>query len=91
MLTELASDGLDITSIINQPKPSTNVVGSATQAEIEDWDETVETLTAEDDFGPEEAPQEFTISDMNQSESEGDNSSETSIDIEDLFDEAGGE
>ena len=91
LLTELASDGLDITSIINQPKPSTNVVGSATHAEIEDWDETVETLTAEDDFGPEEAPQELTISDMNQSESEGDNSSDTSIDIEDLFDEAGGE
>ena len=91
LLTELASDGLDITSIINQPKPSTNVVGSATHAEIEDWDETVETLTAEDDFGSQEAPPELTISDMNQSESEGDNSSETSIDIEDLFDEAGGE
>ena len=89
LLTELASDGLDITSIINQPKPSTNVVGSATHAEIEDWDETVETLTAEDDFGSQEAPPELTISDMDQGESEGANSSETSIDIEDLFE--GGE
>ena len=44
LLTELASDGLDITSIINQPRASTAASGEASQSEVIDWDQDVEVL-----------------------------------------------
>jgi len=44
LLTELASDGLDISSIINQPKPNVAASGEATSSEVLDWDEDVGVL-----------------------------------------------
>ena len=77
LLTELASDGLDITSIISRPKPSTTATGSASTSDVIDWDEDLDVLTEE------ESP-----TDSDEVASEDENQDEdTGIDIEDLFED----
>ena len=44
LLTELASDGLDISSIINQPRSTTAAAGDASEAAVINWDEDVGAL-----------------------------------------------
>tara|TARA_B100001250_G_scaffold399266_1_gene408472 strand:- start:478 stop:888 length:411 start_codon:yes stop_codon:yes gene_type:complete len=44
LLTELASDGLDISSIISQPRPNVAAAGDASSSEVANWDEEVDIL-----------------------------------------------
>jgi hypothetical protein len=48
LLTELASDGLDISAIISKPKPNVAASGSASFADVVNWDEDVSALTEDD-------------------------------------------
>ena len=50
LLTELASDGLDISSIINQPRSTTAAAGDASEATVINWDEDVGALMEEEDI-----------------------------------------
>ena len=50
LLTELASDGLDISSIINQPRSTTAAAGDASEAAVINWDEDVGALMEEEDI-----------------------------------------
>ena len=49
LLTELASDGLDISSIINQPRSTTAAAGDASEAAVINWDEDVGALMEQED------------------------------------------
>ena len=52
LLTELASDGLDISAIISKPKPNVAASGSASFADVVNWDEDVSALTEDDSEEP---------------------------------------
>jgi hypothetical protein len=78
LLTELASDGLDISAIISQPKPNVAASGSASFADVVNWDEDLSALT-------EDKSEESDVTDL---EMDSPASSEIiDIDIEDLFSE----
>ena len=49
LLTELASDGLDISSIINQPRANVAASGEASPSEVIDWDEDVGILMEDEE------------------------------------------
>ena len=49
LLTELASDGLDISSIINQPRSTTAAAGDASESAVINWDEDVGALMEPED------------------------------------------
>ena len=49
LLTELASEGLDISSIINQPKANVAASGEASSSEVINWDEDVNLLMEEEE------------------------------------------
>ena len=55
LLTELASDGLDISSIINQPRASA-ASGQASPSEVTEWDEDVNVLIEEEPQDTETMP-----------------------------------
>jgi hypothetical protein len=78
LLTELASDGLDISAIISQPKPNVAASGSASFADVVNWDEDVSALT--DDITEE-------LDDTDSEMETTDYGSVVDIDIEDLFSE----
>ena len=46
----MASDGLDISSIINQPRSTTAAAGDASEAAVINWDEDVGALMEEEDI-----------------------------------------
>ena len=50
LLTELASDGLDISSIISTPKPNVAADGESSTAEVANWDEDITLLTQDEDI-----------------------------------------
>ena len=54
LLTELASDGLDISSIISQPKSTVAAPGNASSSAVIDWAEDVG-LLMEDAHSPPES------------------------------------
>ena len=93
LLTELASDGLDISSIINQPRASAASAAQASTAEVIDWDEDVGILMEE------ESEDEISMGEEIASELEAVGESEenqedvlSNFDVGDLFeDEEGGE
>ena len=45
LLTELASDGLDLSAIISQPRPNVAAVGEASSIDVSDWDQEISILT----------------------------------------------
>ena len=49
LLTELASEGLDISSIINQPKANVAASGEASSSEVINWDEDVNLLMEDEE------------------------------------------
>ena len=49
LLTELASEGIDLSSIISAPQPSVAAEGEATPEDIHDWDEEINTLLDEEE------------------------------------------
>ena len=49
LLTELASDGLDISSIINQPRSTTAAAGDASESAVINWDGDVGALMEPED------------------------------------------
>ena len=54
MLTELASDGLDISSIVSQPRSmAAAALGNAPESTVIDWDEDVGVLMDEEENPPE--------------------------------------
>ena len=89
LLTELASDGLDITSIISQPKPNVAAENIA-PAPIEiNWDEDVDILV-EDESESISDVEQSDDSEESESSEEPESSEEESvsgIDIEDLFED----
>ena len=87
LLTELASDGLDISSIINQPRASAAASGQASQSEVAEWDEDIDILMEED-------PQDVELmatEENEQSEIQGSESEQetvlSGIDFDDLFED----
>ena len=48
LLTELASDGLDLSSIISQPRPNVAAAGDASSADVANWDDEVGVLLDEE-------------------------------------------
>ena len=49
LLTELASEGIDLSSIISAPQPNVAAEGEATPEDVHDWDEEINTLLGDDD------------------------------------------
>ena len=49
LLTELASDGLDISSLISAPKPNVAAEGDASPVEVSNWDEELSILEDDND------------------------------------------
>jgi len=97
LLTELASDGLDISSIISQPRPNAAVSGDASPSEVIDWDEDVgalmdDEIESEPSEDIEELSEELSEELAEEvSESEVNEEVVSDIDIEDLFEEDGEE
>jgi hypothetical protein len=50
LLTELASDGLDLSAIISQPQPNVAAVGDASSSDVSDWDQEISVLTEDSDL-----------------------------------------
>ena len=48
LLTELASDGLDLSSIISQPRPNVAASGDASSSDVANWDEEVGILLGDE-------------------------------------------
>ena len=48
LLTELASDGLDLSSIISQPRPNVAASGEASSSDVANWDEEVGILLGDE-------------------------------------------
>lgn len=95
LLTELASDGLDISSIVSQPRSTAAAaLGNAPESIVIDWDEDVGVLMEEEENNPEsidimlasedDAPAEDSIPEEDVSGEENQNMME-GIDVEDLF------
>ena len=95
LLTELASDGLDISSIVSQPRSTAAAApGNAPESIVIDWDEAVGVLMEEEENNPEsidimlasedDASAEDSIPVEDVSEEENQNMME-GIDVEDLF------
>ena len=76
LLTELASDGLDISSIISTPKPNIAVEGDSTSAEVANWDEDISLLSDGD-----------SDDDSDDTETNQDKPMSISVDLDDLFEE----
>lgn len=88
LLTELASDGLDISSIISQPRSTAAALGNAPESIVIDWDEDVGVLM-EDEETPSESiddavdpPELSTLGQVTEQEVEAETDS---LDVEDLF------
>jgi len=88
LLTELASDGLDISSIISQPRSTAAALGNAPESIVIDWDEDVGVLM-EDEETPSESiddavdpPELSTLGQVTEQEVEA---MTDSLDVEDLF------
>ena len=88
LLTELASDGLDISSIISQPRSTAAALGNAPESIVIDWDEDVGVLM-EDEEPPSESvddavdpPELSTLGQVTEQEVEAETDS---LDVEDLF------
>jgi len=79
LLTELASDGLDISAIISQPRPNVAASGSASFADVVNWDEDLSAL--------EEEEEDSDLSEGDDENEEIESTNTVDIDIEDLFDE----
>jgi len=85
LLTELASDGLDLSAIISQPRPTTAAPGDASFADTVNWDED---LSESDDEETSESLDELEVLDESKEvEDSEEELSENSmaLDIEDLF------
>tara|TARA_B100000282_G_C31690245_1_gene471162 strand:+ start:82 stop:480 length:399 start_codon:yes stop_codon:yes gene_type:complete len=104
LLTELASDGLDISSIISQPRSSAAAaIGDAPESAVIDWDQDVgvlmEDVSESESHTSEEISSEVHIDDDLETESDVLELSElpqenaaSNFDVGDLFDdEEGGE
>jgi uncharacterized membrane protein len=78
LLTELASDGLDISSIISQPRPNVAAEGSASTSEVTGWDENI---LLDDGLEEDSVSEVLSFDDAEEDGSE----QSLSIDIEDLF------
>ena len=68
LLTELASDGLDLSSIISQPRPNVAAAGEASSADVANWDDEVGVLLDEESNDGEDSgatePIEIDIDDL---------------------------
>ena len=95
LLTELASDGLDISSIISQPRSTAAAaLGNAPESIVIDWDEDVGVLMDEDEATPESldimgAPEEIEAPEdsipLEEASEEESQPMMEGIDVEDLF------
>jgi hypothetical protein len=103
LLTELASDGLDISSIISQPRSTAAAIGNAPESVVIDWDQDVGVLM-EDESEADAPLDEETTSEVNlesgleigaevpESSELSEETEVSSFDVGDLFeDEEGGE
>ena len=80
LLTELASDGLDISSIVSQPRSTAAAaLGNAPESIVIDWDEDVGVLMEEEENNPESI--DIMLA------SEDDAPAEDSIPVEDVSEE----
>ena len=50
LLTELASDGLDLSAIISPPRPNVAAAGEASPSDVSDWDQEIGILTDDPDL-----------------------------------------
>ena len=48
LLTELASDGLDLSAIMSKPQPNVAAVGEASSSEVGDWDDEIDLLIGDE-------------------------------------------
>lgn len=81
LLTELASDGLDLSAIISQPRPNVAAAGDASSSDVSDWDQEMGVLTDAPDLEVElEAEPEAEVEDESQDNITG-------INIDDLFED----
>tara|TARA_B100002052_G_scaffold80887_1_gene74092 strand:- start:8405 stop:13417 length:5013 start_codon:yes stop_codon:yes gene_type:complete len=88
LLTELASDGLDISSIISQPKSTVAAPGNASSSAVIDWDEDVGLLMEDDQSPPESITLELESDETPSDEgTEEDEQAVSDIDVEDLFED----
>lgn len=88
LLTELASDGLDISSIVNQPRAVSSISGEATSSEVIDWDQDVGVLMEDEDTTSEPEPEPITemmVTDEPLTETAP--SEPLDINVQDLFDD----
>ena len=88
LLTELASDGLDISSIISQPRSTAAALGNAPESIVIDWDEDVGVLMEDEELPSEsvddavDPPELSTLGQVTEQEVEAETDS---LDVEDLF------
>lgn len=88
LLTELASEGLDISSIINQPRASAAAAGQATSDEVIDWDEDVGVLMEDENSEIESQTGDANQEELSAQEPDGEEQeSLPSIDLDDLFED----
>jgi len=81
LLTELASDGLDLSAIISQPRPNVAAAGDASSSDVSDWDQEIGILTDAPDLEDEaeaEAEDEVEVESQDNI---------TGINIDDLFED----
>ena len=89
LLTELASDGLDISSIISQPRSTAAAaLGDAPESSVIDWDEDVGVLMGDEELDSEsidtmDAPED--LSPLEETSEEETQDIMEGIDVEDLF------
>ena len=88
LLTELASDGLDISSIISQPRSTAAAaLGDAPESIVIDWDEDVGPLMDDDSKAELQGELEESGEEPGEEESEATEEAIPDLDIEDLFEE----
>ena len=101
LLTELASDGLDLSAIISQPRPNVAAAGDASSSDVRDWDQEMDILTDDNDSEDEleaeadaDADAEVEVEAEAEGEAEGEGEAEagsqdniTGINIDELFED----
>ena len=88
LLTELASDGLDISSIISQPRSTAAALGSAPESIVIDWDEDVGVLMEDEEPSSESVDEDVVPPELSTLEQVTEQEVEAVMDelnVEDLF------
>tara|TARA_B110001452_G_C15188438_1_gene412703 strand:- start:937 stop:1341 length:405 start_codon:yes stop_codon:yes gene_type:complete len=81
LLTELASDGLDLSAIISKPQPNVAAAGEASSSEIVDWDQEMDVLSDDlDDDNITIDPSEWSTDELLEDESSDTSKSEVKED-----------